>query len=217
MRDGRFVMDHPALRSSYDYLRRLEDSGYAKHDDRGFRRLLENNLQHQYAMHFVPMHHLKSTSGHSEFRMAPWPTFDRPVMEDSMRKYLVVGRSTPAQEEASWKLVQWLVRPDVRLPTNIRDLSTPCRLDVVERTDYQRRIGTYTQNFQVVHETMGWPVAFLQPVRGRADALEAMEVIVTDLFEGKYSFDEAMGLIETNCNEILRNAGHISEPLALYR
>jgi ABC-type glycerol-3-phosphate transport system substrate-binding protein len=99
--------------------------------------------------------HLQDLS--QNYRLAPMPTWGRKAVCNNETNYLVICKSTPEEEKASWEFVKWISRKDVSMPQEWGGY--PCRIDFPERTDFKAIAanfgGTlsliYTQN-ALVHD-----------------------------------------------------------------
>ncbi|NUN98479.1 MAG: extracellular solute-binding protein [Candidatus Omnitrophica bacterium] len=215
LREGRVQLDHPALREAYDFLMALQSSGGARTDNRRLRETLADQTV-RYAMQIAPTYQIGPAAGMIHFRIIPWPTWGRPVIPDERRHYLVIGKSTPEKEAASWEFVKWMVRAEAPHPPQAQFFGISCRKDLIERPEVRAKIDRWARGFDVVQETKGWNLRHGDPVMGRFDALEHLETIVTRMFHSEISFEEAMRIAETECNAILRDARGIAQPYALY-
>jgi len=81
--------------------------------------------------------------------LAPLPTCGPPVSVNMGTIYLVIMRSTPEREAASWELVKWISRPEVSLPETWGGY--PCRKDFVERADFQAIAAGSVQNLEILY------------------------------------------------------------------
>jgi ABC-type glycerol-3-phosphate transport system substrate-binding protein len=202
MRDGRFHLDHPALREAYHFLRELEDSGGATADNRKFRDVA-SDLSVRYAMQIAPSYQLNPLMKRHNYRIVLWPTFGKQVIADERRHYLAIGKSTPEKEAASWEFVKWVTRADAPHPDRSQFFQVSCRKDLLDRKDIQAKIGAWAKGFDAMHLTKGWNVVQGDPVMGRYEAMDHLETLITDLFHGHMGFDEAMARGEAECNAIL--------------
>jgi len=146
-----YDLDSREMMEAYEFIQSLTEEAGAHHDDRKFREVARDDSV-RYAMQMAPIYYLDATRGKKQYRVIPWPTDKQGVTADERTQYLVIGRSTPEQEAASWEFVKWVSRPDVPLPGKISLFHIGCRKGREEREDFRLRVASYCEGFGVAEE-----------------------------------------------------------------
>ena len=215
MSQGRFDLSHPSLHRAYEALRRLQESPGSHTDNRKFK-TSAGDLRTRYGMQIAPSYFLNPLMKQHNYRIVHWPTFGKKVVLDERRHYLVIRKSTPEKEKASWEFLKWVTRKNAEHPDGAWTFHLSARKDLLERPEVKQRIKSWARGFEVMHETKGWNVVDGDQIVGRFDAMSHLEEIITQLFQGQWSFEEAMRKAETECNEILAENHENPESYALY-
>ncbi|MCA9437051.1 MAG: extracellular solute-binding protein, partial [Candidatus Omnitrophica bacterium] len=202
MKNGRFDLSHPALRTAYDFMRQLQESPGSHRDNRRFK-TTAGDLTYRYGLQIAPSYYLNPLMKQLNYRIVPWVTSGRNVILDERRHYLCVAKSTPEKEKASWEFLKWVTRKNAEHPDGAWTFHLSARKDLLERKDVQHRIKSWAKGFDVMHETKGWNVHHGDQVLGRFEAMSHLEEIVTAMFHDELGFDEAMRKAEVECNAIL--------------
>jgi ABC-type glycerol-3-phosphate transport system substrate-binding protein len=202
MKEGRFELTHPSLRRAYEFFDRVQKSPGAREDNRRFKDTA-GDLDYRYGLQIAPSYFLNPLMKQHNYRIVPWVTSGKKAIHDERRHYLCIRRSTPEKEKASWDFLKWIVRPGADHPDGAWTFHLSARKDLLERKEVRHKIGLWAQGFDTMHETKGWNVHHGNQVPGRFEAMERLEEIVTSLFHGEWTFEEAMDKAEKECNAIL--------------
>jgi ABC-type glycerol-3-phosphate transport system substrate-binding protein len=86
--------------------------------------------------------------------LAPLPAYEHKALVPSHGTFLAVRRSTPEREAASWKLIKWLSRKDMPLPSG--NFGLGCRTDIVTHPELLARSGSCCQNWQELYTSKAY-------------------------------------------------------------
>lgn len=113
-----------------------------------------------------------------DYRLAPLPSIGpSKALGNFGSLYLAVRKSTPEQEAASWKLIKWISRKDVALPSALHGY--PVRKDFVDREDFAAFSDKWFHGARVAWENNQYLVEFgSQAVVDRYEGLKRLLVSV---------------------------------------
>ncbi|HUW61268.1 MAG TPA: extracellular solute-binding protein [Candidatus Bathyarchaeia archaeon] len=151
-------------------------------------------------MWFGKKEHIQNLN--QNYRLAPLPTWGRKAVCNNETDYLVIRKSTPEEEKASWEFVKWISRKDISMPQTWAGY--PCRIDFAERKDFKAIAdnfgGTlsliYTQN-ALVHDP--GPPNFLN----RNLALEHVMGYLNRAMTGEGNYESLMTIATQEANQLI--------------
>jgi hypothetical protein len=221
MENGRFTTKHPALREAYDFIYEMEHVDKVLKTNHRFLDAVLADSNESFAIHYVNFYQMRFLRGKTEYQIMDRPQFELGGGQryaGDERSSLVILKSTPEKEAASWKLVKWLTRKDVTPPTgrNFGDLRFFFKQSSVNRPDLKSIYSGFGDAAYRSQAAMSYQTEYREPILHIGEAMELCERIVDGMFRAEYSFEEAMSRIEVECNQILQDAESGGRPYALY-
>jgi len=179
--NGKVNFDQPAIRENLEFLKNLYNS---EHTDTygvpSFGRQLGDGNSAMILMNNFVQHLPQVTNpvirgfSNRNYEVAPLPTDGLDVFNSGNRLYFAVRKSTPEEQDASWKLIKWFNRVDLPVPRYW--FGFPARKGLTEQPDYQKifRSGAtgYENLYTGIARSVVADIRFAQPaVRGLVDVL----------------------------------------------
>jgi multiple sugar transport system substrate-binding protein len=135
-----------------------------------------------------------------KYRVAPIPTDGGKVFFDTRRLYLLIRKSTPEKEAASWEFLKWVSRKDI--PITAADTFVPCRKDVAEIAGFKEVLEAHYIDAQAIPQMSDWVLDPAPELAGRVPAYTVIGAQFAAMCKGE-SYDSTLVAFEKDLSNLL--------------